>query len=354
MQTEGKHPRAIAYTSLLLTSAESKYITTHLEALAVVWALQHFRDIIFGYPVAVYTDHTAVTQLFHGRNLTGRLARWYLTIQQFEPILKYLPGKANTVADAFSRNIPVAAVAQIPNFSSSELHMAQCQDTLWSKVIYALKSCDDSTLPHMPVPLSAFTLKEDMLCHMGTVAKTQVTQVVIPSSLVGTILKLLHNTPEAGHPGHGRTLSMAHAKYYRPTMCLDIEKHISQCLSCAETKGITTIAPILEYPLPARPFDVEGINLLQLPRSIQSSTYVLVCFDHFGRFTVLAPLPNKSATTVAHAIVSHLICPYMTPHVLLSGNGTEFKNQVLREICTQFHIQQTFITSHHPAPNGCV
>ncbi len=86
----------------------------------------------------------------------------------------------------------------------------------------------------------------------------------------------------------------------------------------------------LEHPLPAGPFDVVSIDLLQLPRSIQGSIYVLVCVDHFSRFTVLAPLPNKSATTMAHAIVSHLICPYTTPRVLLIEYGIEFKSQVLR------------------------
>ncbi len=146
MQTEeGKRLHAIAYASRVLHSAESKYSVTHLEALAVVWTLQHFSDIIFGYPDTVYTDHIAVTQLFHGKNLTGRLARWYLTIQQFEPTLKYLLGKANTVADALSRNIPLAAVAQIPNFSSSELCTAQRQDIMWPKVIYSLESGDDTT-----------------------------------------------------------------------------------------------------------------------------------------------------------------------------------------------------------------
>ncbi len=39
MQTEGKRPHAIAYASRVLTSAESKYSVTHLQALAVAWAL---------------------------------------------------------------------------------------------------------------------------------------------------------------------------------------------------------------------------------------------------------------------------------------------------------------------------
>ncbi len=214
---------------------------------------------------------------------------------------------------------------------------------MWSKVIYTLESGDDSTLPHMTVPLSAFPLKEDVFCSTGTIAKDKVTHLVIPSSLVETTLKLLHDTPSAGHPGCDKTLSMARAKYYWPTMRLDIAKHIAQCLSWAETKDTTKAAPILEYPLPVRP---------QLPRSHQGSSYALLCVDHFGRFTVLAPLPNESATTVTHALVSHLICPYTTPCVLVSNNGSEFENQVLKDICTQLNIKQTFITNHQPASNG--
>ena len=351
---EGPRPRVIAYASRVLNSAESKYSVTHLEALAVVWALQHFRDLIFGYKVTVYTDHSAVTQLFSGKNLSGRLARWYLTIMQFEPQIKYLPGRANTVADALSRNIPVAAVTQVDNFSLPELRTAQRSDPLWSCVVYALESGDDSALPKLPVPFVQFSLQDDVLCRTVTVSDAVVTQLVIPSAFVDVVLKLLHDTPLAGHPGRDKTLAAARGKYYWPTMRIDIENHISRCLSCAQTKGTTTTAPILEYPLPAGPFDVVGLDLLQLPRSIQGSGYILVCVDHFSRFVVLAPLRDKSAVSVAHALVSHLICPYTTPRVLLTDNGTEFKNQVLADICSQYGVKQTFITAHHPASNGLV
>ncbi len=156
--SESQRPHVTAYASRVLISAECKYSVTHLEALAVVWALKHFRDIIYDYPINVYTDHSAVTQLFSGKNLTGRLARWYLIIIQFEPTVKYLPGKANAVADTLSRNIPVVAVTQISNFSLSELRTAQRQYTLWSRVIYALESGDDSSLPKLPIPFSDFSL----------------------------------------------------------------------------------------------------------------------------------------------------------------------------------------------------
>ncbi len=87
--TLGKN-HAIAYASRTLNQAETNYSVTHQETLAIVWALKHYRDIILGYPITVFT------------NLTGRLTRWYLTIQEFGPTFKYLPGRSNVVADSLS------------------------------------------------------------------------------------------------------------------------------------------------------------------------------------------------------------------------------------------------------------
>lgn len=131
-----------------------------------------------------------------------------------------------------------------------------------------------------------------------------------------TVLNLLPDVSQAGHPGRDRTRSAANPKYYWPIMRLDIEKHVAQCFSCAQTKGTTITEPILEYTLPSGPFDDVGIDLLQLPHSHQGATYVLVCVDHFSRSVVLALLPTKSAKTVTHSVVSNLICPYTTPRVL--------------------------------------
>ncbi len=65
-----------------------KQPTVPLVTLAIVWALKHFQNIILGYPITVYTNNAAVTELFKGKKLTGRLSRWYLTIYDFAPSLK--------------------------------------------------------------------------------------------------------------------------------------------------------------------------------------------------------------------------------------------------------------------------
>ncbi len=80
-----------------------------------------------------------------------------------EPTIKYLLRKANTVADALSRNIPVAAVTHIHHFSLSELRAAQRKDSLWSRFIYALEYGDDSVLLKLAVPFSDFSLREDVV-----------------------------------------------------------------------------------------------------------------------------------------------------------------------------------------------
>ncbi len=109
-------------------------------------------------------------------------------------------------------------------------------------------------------------------------------------------------------------------------------------------------APILQYTLPEAPWDVVSIGLLQLPHG---SRYLLVYVDHLTRFVVFAKLKNKTATVVAHALVTHLLS-FSTPRVILSDNGAEFGNAVVSKICSQFGIKQTFTAAYHPVSNGLV
>ncbi len=54
--------------------------------------------------------------------------------------------------------------------------------------------------------------------------------------------------------GREKTPAAARKRYYWPTLCVDVESHVVQYLSCAQYKGtVKGPAPMLQYPLPESP-----------------------------------------------------------------------------------------------------
>ena len=141
----------IAFASRQLKGAEKNYCTTDLEGLGVVVALQKFRDIIYGYEVHLYTDHKPLLGMFQDKLLNGRRARWKCTLQNYNVSIHYIKGKIKEAADALSRN-PTITYTKVATLklkreaipTLEDVPEAQRKDPLWSKVIYALESGDDT------------------------------------------------------------------------------------------------------------------------------------------------------------------------------------------------------------------
>ncbi|KAK4321769.1 hypothetical protein Pmani_007398 [Petrolisthes manimaculis] len=141
---------------------------------------------------------------------------------------------------------------------------------MWSNVFSYLETGNDLDLPHVP-SLSHYVLQDDILYKATTLTgkyepSRLIHQLVIPQTLVPSVLKLIHDTSHASHPGKEKTLSQARLKYFWLTMRRDINNHIDLCHTCARTKGnIHPHVPILSYPVPSSPWDVIAIDLLKLP-----------------------------------------------------------------------------------------
>ena len=354
--------RAIAYASRLLNSAERNYSVTNREALAVVWALRHFRDLILGYKIHVFTDHYAVTELFKGKNLSGKFARWQLTIHEYNPSFSHIPGKANTVADGLSRNVAQVTSLTVPPSlpTLDEIRPLQQSDQFCSSIIYYLNSGDASTLPKLPMSPDAFVLEDDILYKSSNIAAEDeslhhVSQLVIPQVLIPTILYHIHDSPLAGHPGKERSFRQAQRTYFWPSMRKDIQRHCLLCVSCAQHRPSPHHeSPNLAYPIPHAPWDSVSIDVLKLPLTENGFQYLLVSIDSFSRYSILTPLKDKSARSVAQAFIDEVICRYASPKVLLSDNGLEFNNSLLEAVCDTFHIKKCNIVPYSPQANGKV
>ena len=63
-----KLSHVIYYASRTLNDAQMNYSTTEKELLAIVFALEKFRQYLVGVKVVVYTDHAAIRYLLHKKD----------------------------------------------------------------------------------------------------------------------------------------------------------------------------------------------------------------------------------------------------------------------------------------------
>ena len=98
-----KEKRVIAYFSKSLTATQRNYSTSEKEMLAMVLAIEHFHQYLFGKRFTVYTDHQPLSGASSNSRASARLLRWFIRLGSYEFDVVYKTGKTNVVADLTSR-----------------------------------------------------------------------------------------------------------------------------------------------------------------------------------------------------------------------------------------------------------
>lgn len=96
--------RPISFISRTLTESEEIYAANEKEMLAIIWALTHLRNYLYGSAkVIIYTDHQPLTYALSSKNNNAKMKRWKAILEEYNYEMQYKPGKSNVVADALSR-----------------------------------------------------------------------------------------------------------------------------------------------------------------------------------------------------------------------------------------------------------
>ena len=87
----------IAYASRALTDTEKRYSQTEKEALAIIWAVEHFHLFLFGSEFTLVTDHKPLEIIYGQRTAktSARIERWVLRLQPYAFKIVYKSGVNN-------------------------------------------------------------------------------------------------------------------------------------------------------------------------------------------------------------------------------------------------------------------
>jgi hypothetical protein len=121
--------RPVAYASKSLGPAEKNYGVTDREALAIVWALEHFNTYCEGHKYTAVTDHAALRYMLNNKDKTPRMHRMVARLSPYEITLEYRPGAENHAADLLSRQ-DIYMQMKTTEVNANRVHKKRVRSTL--------------------------------------------------------------------------------------------------------------------------------------------------------------------------------------------------------------------------------
>jgi transposase InsO family protein len=337
----------IACYSAKLAPAQTRYTTTEQETLAIIIALKHWRHLLFGQQVEIFTDHSNLEHL--STSPLQRVQRWKLILDEFNPTIKYIPEHLNLWADFLSRNyiehsVMAYEAPSTPLFPLDRQYLIQQQA--------ADSHCQDIVRDKQLQKQLGLMLNSDK--HLVSARNTHA--LFVPSAIRMDILSWIHDT--ARHPGISKTYFTLSARVYWSTMHADIAAFINECQDCAQVKpskqyGILTPPTRASHPWHTVAIDILGpISFPGEKEEHDVPRYCLTVIDTFSRWCELIPLQDITAARVARLFDSEWLCRYPRPEQVVSDNGTQFVSAEFQELLDSYSIKQVLTSTYNPQGNS--
>lgn len=181
-------------------------------------------------------------------------------------------------------------------------------------------------------------------------------QIITNPTEINNLIKENHNTLLGGHMGINKLIQKIRRNYYWPNMKKSITNYVKNCTQCKQNKHSITNKEVLQKTTtPLKPFDLISVDTVgPLTRSQSGNRYALTMQCDLTKYIITVAVPDKQASTLAKAIVEHAILIYGCPIAIKSDMGTEYKNEIIQELCNIFSVNQKFATAYHPETIGAL
>ncbi|XP_043245887.1 uncharacterized protein K02A2.6-like isoform X1 [Amphibalanus amphitrite] len=367
------HPegeRVVAFASATLSSAQRKYCATEKEALAALWAIEHWHRYLFGIHFTLRTDHQALLRLLTSRGVGRagmRISRWASRLLVYDFEIRHVPGKCN-VADGLSRLPAVGAeaapddeeqlvaeiaerVERLSAVSRGELRESVQTDPVLRKLKSQLDEGWPARIASCPDDLRPFfRCRLELSAADGLIFKGD--RIVVPEELRRRLLDLAHE----GHQGTVRTKQRLRELFWWPGMDANVECLVRQCAACATADKTVkvNVPPLNPVPLPQTPWSKVGIDFIgPMEGGGVQRRFAIVMVDYYSKWPEVAFCAHPNSESVIE-FMEAVASREGYPEELVCDNGTAFTSAVFTGYLKEVGVRQIRVTPYHPRGAGAV
>ena len=362
--------RVVIYASRALTNVETRYSQTEREALAVVWACEHFNRFVKGAPrFTVISDHKPLEFIWPKARPPLRSERWGLRLQPYNMVIKYRPG-ADNPADYMSRhparsNIirsreqqmaehyvnALASVATPMALTVDEVKRETAKDATLQVVIKLVQTNKWHDIAHYrdteasyECVLSFGKVRDTLTVNESADLLMRDYQIIIPNTLQKRVVELAHE----GHQGMSKTKALIRTKVWFPGIDAAVDESVKRCIPCQANSTRRETQPLAMSTLPRGPWLELSIDFCG---PLPTGEYLLVIIDEFSRFPVVEVVRSTSAEIVI-PVVDNVFSLLDYPEIVNSDNGPPFNGHLWKAFMQENGIRHRKITPLWPQANA--
>lgn len=175
---------------------------------------------------------------------------------------------------------------------------------------------------------------------------------VVPELVRMELVALAH---EQGHLGMDKTMVRLQVAGWWPEMREDVERYVSNCLTCAANNpNSKTAKALLGHQRISGPWSKLQMEFIgPLPQTAQGNRYCLVISDNFTKWVEAFPARNNTASATAKILVEHVFSRWGVPKEINSDRSQRFVGEVTKGVCQALGIKQKLhITGHFQKPGS--
>ena len=169
------------------------------------------------------------------------------------------------------------------------------------------------------------------------------------------IFNTYHDSLLAGHQGPYRTVMTIRQKFFIHNLMNKVKRYIEACHTCLRTKPkYMKNRPIYgRIPVDYAAMQDLSIDIKTMPQAFGGYHLLLVITCDQTNFTIAVPLRDRTAQTIAEALIYRVIYLFGPHRQIISDEATEFTSAIIQAILCMLNCRLKVINPYNHGSSKC-